>query len=138
MKKEWSSNWISSKQPRKQRKYRHNAPLHVKQKFISAHLSEVLRKRFGKRSLSLRKGDEVKVMNGTDKGFKGKVERVNLKNTKIYIEGLNTKKVDGSEVMKAIDPSNLMIIEAKIEDKKRQMIIERSRTAKTKTAKKGE
>ncbi|MCK5023155.1 MAG: 50S ribosomal protein L24, partial [Candidatus Aenigmarchaeota archaeon] len=127
MKKEWSSNWISSKQPRKQRKYRHNAPLHVKQKFISAHLSEVLRKRFGKRSLSLRKGDEVKVMNGTDKGFKGKVERVNLKNTKIYIEGLNTKKVDGSEVMKAIDPSNLMIIEAKIEDKKRQMIIERSR-----------
>lgn len=130
--KEWSNKWVSSKQPRKQRKYRHNAPLHVKQKFISAHLSEVLRTRFGKRSLSLRKGDEVKVTRGDDRGFKGKVERIDLKSSKIYIDGLNVKKVDGSEVLKPMDPSNVMITEAKVEDKRRQMIIERSRKAKEK------
>ncbi len=137
MKKEWSNKWVSSKQPRKQRKYRHNAPMHVRQKFVSAHLSEVLRKRFGKRSLTLRKGDEIKVMRGKDKGFKGKVERIDLKTSKIYIEGLNVKKVDGSEVLKPVNPSNLLIMESKMEDKMRQMIIERSRDLKE-TKKKGE
>ncbi|MEE9323185.1 MAG: 50S ribosomal protein L24 [Candidatus Aenigmarchaeota archaeon] len=135
--KEWSSKWVASKQPRKQRKYRHSAPLHVRQKFVSSHLSEVLRKRFERRSLPLRKGDEVKVMRGSDKGFKGKVERIDLKNSKVYVEGLNVKKVDGSEVLKPINPSNLLITEPKMEDKRRQLIVERSREAKERS-KKGE
>jgi large subunit ribosomal protein L24 len=128
--KEWSNAWISSKQPRKQRKYRYNAPLHVRQKFVSAHLAEALKTRFGKRSLPLRKGDEVKVMVGTKKGFRGKIERIDLKRSKIYIEGLNVKKVDGSEVLRAIEPSNLLLVEPKMDDKRRQMIVERSRTSK--------
>jgi len=130
MKREWSSKWIASKQPRKQRKFRHRSPLHRRQKFVSAHLSEILRRRFGKRSLPLRKGDEVKVMRGSDKGFKGKIERVDLKTSKVYIEGLNVKKVDGSEVLRAVEPSNLLIVEPKMEDKRRQAIVERSREAK--------
>ncbi|MCK4336032.1 MAG: 50S ribosomal protein L24 [Candidatus Aenigmarchaeota archaeon] len=134
--KEWSNKWVSSRQPRKQRKYRYNAPLHVRQKFVSAHLSEVLRGRFGKRSLPLRKGDEVKVMRGSDKGFKGKIERIDLKEGKVYIEGLNVKKVDGSEVLKPKDPSNLLITESKMEDKRRQMIVERSREKEEEKAKK--
>ncbi len=131
MKKKWSGKWIASKQPRKQRKFRHNAPMHVRQKFVSAHLSEIIRRRFGKRSLQLRKGDEVKVMRGKDKGFKGKVERIDLKTSKVYIEGLNVKKVDGSEVLRAIEPSNLLIMDPKMEDKRRQAIVERAREAKS-------
>ena len=134
--KEWSKKWVSSKQPRKQRKYRHKAPLHVRQKFVSAHLSEVLRGRFEKRSLPLRKGDEVKVMRGEDKGFKGKIERIDLKNSKVYVEGLNVKKVDGSEVLRPVEPSNLLITETKMEDKRRQNIIERSRETREKKARK--
>jgi large subunit ribosomal protein L24 len=130
MKKLWSPEWVSSKQPRKQRKYRHNAPLHVRRRFISAHLSEVLRQRFGKRSLPLRKGDEVKVMRGKDRGFKGNIDRIDLKRGKIFIEGLNVKKVDGSEVLKAVDPSNLLITEPKMDDKRRQNVVERTREAK--------
>lgn len=129
--KEWSNMWVASKQPRKQRKFRHNAPLHVRHKFVSAHLSEVLRRRFGKRSLPLRKGDEVKVMRGRDRGFKGKVERIDLKKSKVYIEGLNVKKVDGSEVLKPVEPSNLLIVDPKMDDKRRQAVIERAREAKT-------
>ena len=34
MKRKYSSSWKSSKQPRKQRKYRQNAPLHIKQKLV--------------------------------------------------------------------------------------------------------
>jgi large subunit ribosomal protein L24 len=101
--------------------------LHVRQKFVSAHLSEALKNRFGKRSLPLRKGDDVKVMRGSKKGFRGKVERVNLKRSKIYIEGLNVKKVDGSEVLRPINPSNLLLVEPKMDDKRRQTIVERSR-----------
>jgi large subunit ribosomal protein L24 len=131
--KEWSNKWVSSRQPRKQRKYRRNAPLHVRQSLVSAHLSEVLRGRFGKRSLPLRKGDVVKVMRGSDKGFKARIERIDLKNSKVYIEGLNVKKVDGSEVLKPVEPSNLLITEPKMEDKRRQVIIERSKETKEKS-----
>ncbi len=135
--KEWSKKWVSSKQPRKQRKYRHKAPLHVRQKFVSAHLSEVLRGRFEKRSLPLRKGDGVKVMRGKDKGFKGKIDRIDLKTSKVYVEGLNVKKVDGSEVLRPVEPSNLLITETKMEDKRRQNIIERSRETGEKKSNKG-
>jgi len=132
MKKAWSGKWVSSKLPRKQRKYRYNAPMHVRHKFVSAHLSEALRNRFGRRSLPLRAGDEIKVMRGSKKGFKGKVERIDLKKSQIYIEGFNVKKVDGSEVLKALDPSNLIIVEPKMDDKRRQMVVERSKGGKTK------
>ena len=125
MRKEWSSKWIRSKQPRKQRKYRYNAPLHIRRKFVSAHLSPELREKFGKRSFPLRKGDEVKVMRGEFKGFKGVVERVNLKDLKIYIEDLKVKKADGSEVLRPVRPSNLMIIKLNLDDKKRLEALER-------------
>jgi len=125
--KAWSKKWISSTRPGKQRKYRYNAPMHVRQKFVSAHLSEALRNRFGKRSLPLRKGDEVKIMRGSKKGSKGKVDRINLRKSKIYVEGINVKKVDGSEVLISLEPSNLLIVEPKMDDKRRQMIVERSR-----------
>ncbi|RLJ05361.1 MAG: 50S ribosomal protein L24 [Candidatus Aenigmatarchaeota archaeon] len=130
MKKEWSSKWIRSKQPRKQRKYRYNAPLHIRRKFVSAHLSPELRERFGKRSFPLRKGDEVKVMRGEFRGFKGVVERVNLRDLKIYIEDLKVKKADGSEVLKPLRSSNLMIVKLNLDDKKRLEALERG----TKTA----
>ena len=51
-------------QSRKQRNYRHKAPLHIKQKFVSAHLSKELRQKCGRRSLGVRKGDKVKVTTG--------------------------------------------------------------------------
>lgn len=129
--KEWSKKWIASKQPRKQRKYRHNAPMHVRQKFVSARLSDALSNRFGRRSMQIRKGDEVKIMRGSDRGFKGNVERVDLKRSRVFIENLNAKKVDGSEVLRPVEPSNLMITEAGMDDKRRQMIAERSRKGKS-------
>jgi large subunit ribosomal protein L24 len=64
MKKKWSKTWKSSKQPRKQRKYRHNAPLHIKHKFLSASLSKDLKKKYNIRNISLRKGDRVKNYDG--------------------------------------------------------------------------
>jgi large subunit ribosomal protein L24 len=136
MRSEWSNKWKTSTQPRKQRKYRLNAPLHAKKKFLSVNLSKTLRERFGKRNMVVRKGDEVVVMRGTLRGTRGPVDRVDINREKVYVEGVKAKKVDGSEVSKPLTPSNLMITKLTIEDKKRQAVIERSGTTVKKAAKK--
>jgi large subunit ribosomal protein L24 len=119
MKRKFSNHWKSSKQPRKQRKFRHNAPLHVRQKLVSATLDKSLRKEFKTRSLPVRKNDEVQVMRGEFKKMKGKVSRVDLKKMKVYVEGIKRKKSSGQEVLIPIDPSNVKIVKLYTDDKKR-------------------
>jgi large subunit ribosomal protein L24 len=126
MKKSWSAKWVSSSQPRKQRKYRYNAPLHTRRKFLSAHISKELRERFGKRAVAVRKGDEVLVMKGEFRGFKGNVDSVDLSGSRIYVDGMKRKKVDGSEVSVPIQPSNVMITKLSLDDKRRQAVFERA------------
>lgn len=125
MKKEWSTKWKGSVQPRKQRKFRANAPLSVRRKFLSAHLTPSLRERYGTRSVVLRKGDQIQVMRGSSKGTKGSVERVDTKTGRIYMDALKVKKADGSEVMKPVVASNVMVTSLVMEDKKRAKSIER-------------
>lgn len=126
MKQLWSSKWKSSIQPRKQRKFRHNAPLHIRHKLVSANLSPAMRREFGRRSMPLRKGDEVEVMRGSFRELRGVVERTDLKACKVYVDKIKIKKVDGSEVLKALEPSNLRITKMGLEDKRRQRALERS------------
>ncbi len=119
MKKEFSNKWIASKQPRKQRKYRANAPLHLKRKFLSVNLSKDLRTKYSRRNIPLRKGDLVKIMRGKFKGKQGKVIETKTKAEKIFIEKIQTKKRDGSSVNVPLKASNLQIIELNLEDRKR-------------------
>ncbi|HLD85020.1 MAG TPA: 50S ribosomal protein L24 [archaeon] len=119
MKKNYSPKWVSSKQPRKQRKYRAHAPLHRRQAMASAHLDKALRKETKKRSAQVRVGDEVVVMRGTFRKKGGKVSLVDLKKLKIQIEGVKVKKISGQEVPASIDPSNVMITRFNMEDKLR-------------------
>lgn len=125
MKKKFSRNWRKSKQPRKQRKYRYNAPLHIKQTFMKAHLSKELRKKYNRRSLGLKKGDKVKIMRGQFKKKIGKVDRVDLKKSYVYVTGIEVIKKDGTKTFYPLKPSNLMITELNLDDKKRQKILER-------------
>lgn len=125
MKKKFSSKWKSSKQPRKQRKYRHNAPLHTRQRMVSSHLSPDLKKAYGKRSLPLRRGDEVLVITGEHSGRKSKVERIDLKSMKALLVDIKRKKATGQEVHIPLDPSNLMIVNADTSDKRRMKKVRR-------------
>jgi len=125
MKTKFSSSWKNSVQPRKQRKYRHNAPLHIKQKFVSAHLSKELIKKYSKRNINLRKGDVVKILRGQFKNKAGKVDQIDLKKTKVYIEGIGLTKKDGTKTRYPIHPSNLAITELNLDDKMRQKKLER-------------
>ena len=125
MKKAFSKKWIGSKQPRKQRKFVANAPIHIKRKLLSVNLSRELRKKYGKRNIVVRKDDKVKIKRGSFKGKEGKVLEVLIKRGKIYIEGMQTDKQDGSKAKVPFRASNLQIIELYLEDKKRLNTLER-------------
>ncbi len=119
-----------SKQPKKQRKALFRAPLHKRQKLMSAPLSPELREKFGIRNLPVRKGDTVRVMRGTWAGHEGKVVRVDLRKTRIYIDGVTVRKADGTPKFYPIHPSKVMIISLDTSDKRRMAIIERRQKAK--------
>ena len=114
-----------SSKPRKQRKFLHTAPLHIKRKIFASHLSKELRERFKRRALPLRKGDEIQVMRGKFKGKTGKVARVNYKKYRVYIEGVTRKRTVGTEAQVGLHPSKLMVINLNLDDKRRQKILER-------------
>ena len=123
--KQFSNTWKNSWKPAKQRQYRLNATLAIKQKLMHAHLSKDLRKKYGKRNIGLRQGDKVKILRGRFKKHEGKVEKINLKNSKIFVAGAELTKKDGSKKLLAIEPSNLMITELNMDDKFRQKLFER-------------
>lgn len=120
MKQEFSTSWEASRQVRKQRKFRFNAPLHIRQKFMSAHLSKELRKKYGRRAAPVRKGDEVKVMRGSFADKKAKVADVNLKTLKVQLEGITRQKKDGTKVSVGFSPSILQIVAIETGDKERE------------------
>lgn len=126
MKKTFSKGWNSSKQPRKQRKYRFHAPLHIRQKLAGSHLSKDLKKKYNTRSVQPKKGDKVKVLRGQFKGKSGKIERIDLKKSKLYINGIELIKKDGTKMMYPINPSNVIVEELNLEDKKRVKSLERN------------
>ena len=121
-KNKWSASWKSSSRPRKQRKYVYNAPLHVLRKLLSVHLSKELKQKYGKRNVPVRKEDKVKIMRGQFKGKVGKVIVVDVRYKKVYVDGVNTVKRDGSKRPFALNPSNLMITELFVDDKIRKKI----------------
>ena len=131
MKQNFSKHWIGSKLPRKQRKYRANAPSHIRHKLMSASLNPELRKKYGKRNTPLRKDDEVKIMVGEFKGKVGKIDVIDNSNLRISIAGMTRAKKDGSKVGAWFNPSNVQIKELNLEDKQRVKAIERKATAKT-------
>jgi large subunit ribosomal protein L24 len=116
---------LNSKQPKKQRKFLHNAPLHLRQKLMSAPLSGELREKYGVRNLPVREGDKVKIVRGDFKGKEGNVMEVDLTRYRIHVEGVTQTKVDGTEVFYPIHPSNVIITDLNLDDPERKKIIER-------------
>lgn len=127
MKNEWSKHWISSVQPRKQRKYTYNAPLHVMRDFLAAPLSKELKKKYLVNSIIVRKGDKVKVLRGQFKGKIGTIEDVQIKNMRVCIENVTYTGRDGKKKYYPIHPSKVLILELNLDDKKRKASIVRSK-----------
>ena len=95
---------------------------------LSVNLTKKLREKVKKRNIVVRKGDIVKIMKGKFKKKSGKVLRVFTKQGKITIEGIQVKKMDGSNALVKMQPSNLQITE----------MTERTKKTKEETKKKTE
>ncbi len=119
MKKNFVKSWNSSVQPRKQRKYLKNAPLHIASKFLAANLSKELRQKYTKRAIRVRKGDKIKVMRGQYTGQTGTVDRVSVKYQKVYVTGIDQFRKDGTKRLIPLVASNVQIVQLDTTDKKR-------------------
>ncbi len=111
---------IASKQPRKQRRARYNAPLHLRGSLLHAPLADELKNKYSKRCLRVVKGDTVRVIRGDDAGKEGLVDIVLVAKTKIVVDGVSVKKADGTEVPRPIDPSNVVITKLNLADRRRE------------------
>lgn len=115
---------VTSSQPRKQRKFRYNAPLHVKSTFMTCRLTEELTNKYG-RSARVVVGDTVKIMRGDHAGTEGKVREIDIKREKVTVEGVSVAKSDGKEEPRPVHPSNLQITRLNLDDAKRVASLER-------------
>ncbi|MGK0232090.1 MAG: large subunit ribosomal protein L24 [Patescibacteria group bacterium] len=123
MKAEFNKNWNKSKQPRKQRKFLANAPNHIKRKQLTATLDKPLRTKHDRRSIEVRKNDEVKVMRGKFAKKQGKILIINTDKAKVQIDGLTITKRDGEKVGAWFHASNLKIVKLEDSDVKRMKTV---------------
>ncbi len=115
------------KNPGKQRKRLFNAPAHIRHKLMAAPLSSELTASRGAKTLPVRKGDTVRIQRGDNKGFEGKVSRVDPKNFRVYLEGLTREKVDGTNIFISVHPSKIQIRNLNLDDKQRKEILGRKK-----------
>ena len=97
MKQKFSTSWLSSKQPRKQRKYLYNLTNHLKRKVMASGLSKELKVRFGVNAIEVRTNDIVRIMRGKFKKKEGKVVEINMKKKN------NLEKQLGSQIYEVLD-----------------------------------
>lgn len=90
---------------------------------ISAHLSKELRAQYKRRSLGVRKGDEIKVLKGKHRGKVGTIEEVDTKNSALLISGIKVKRTVGTEKSLPIKPSEIVVTNLNLADSMRQKIL---------------
>lgn len=116
---------MKSKKPGKQRKELFTAPLHMKRRWLAAHLEENLLLKYDKRSIALVKGDTVRVMRGSYRGHEDKVASIDTKEGYVEVEGLTITKADGKKIAKPLHPSKLLVTKLNLTDKWRRQKLER-------------
>lgn len=104
--------------------------MHARHKLLAARLNPELEKKYGCRSLPVRKGDKVKIMRGDMKGLEGDVLTVDTKYHALNIAGVTTRKADGTEVFKPVHPSNVMLVKLQLERERERALARRSKVGK--------
>ncbi len=109
-----------SEQPTKQRNETDRAPLHERHRQVRATLSDDLREEYGKRSVTVNTGDTVEVLRGDYAGEEGEVVDVDLKDAAVHVEEVTQETVEGEDVPRPLDASNLRVTELNLEDPMRE------------------
>eukprot|EP01023_Acetabularia_acetabulum_P044125 TRINITY_DN44226_c0_g1_i1.p2 TRINITY_DN44226_c0_g1~~TRINITY_DN44226_c0_g1_i1.p2 ORF type:complete len:152 (+),score=14.12 TRINITY_DN44226_c0_g1_i1:109-564(+) len=120
------SNTVSSSR-RKSRKAYLSAPSSQRRIIMSAPLSKDLRKKYGVRSVPIRRDDEVIIVRGQHKSTTpAKVTTCYRRKYVIHLEKLTLEKPNGTPVNIGLHPSNCVITKLKL-DKDRLALLERKR-----------
>ena len=133
---------MKTTKPTKQRKRMYLAPATDRYRRFSAPLSSKLKDSQGTSSVPVRKGDTVMIMRGDRKGSEGKVNQIDRKNYRIFVDGATREKVDGTTIPVPIHPSKVMITRLNLDDKwrkkamGRKVVVEKSVVAKEEPPKK--
>ena len=83
----------------------------------AASLSSELRKKFGKRSARIVKGDTVKILRGEFYGTAGKVTKILTQKNSINVDGVKREKTKGEKVDVPIHATNVIITALNDDDK---------------------
>ena len=83
----------------------------------AASLSSELRKKFGKRSARIVKGDTVKILRGEFYGTAGKVTKILTQKNSITVDGVKREKVKGEKIDVPIHATNVIITALNDDDK---------------------
>lgn len=112
---------IKSGKPRKQRRFRFTAPMHVRQRFVHVRVSKELAAKLAtkRRSVAVRRGDTVRIMSGSSRGKTGKVLSVDLRKGAVFVDGIARKNAKGKELQIPIVASNVYAIDLDLGDKLR-------------------
>jgi large subunit ribosomal protein L24 len=116
---------MKTTKPGKQRKKLYQASLSERYRRFSAPLSSKLKESHNTSSVPVRRGDTVTIMRGDRRGSEGKVQRIDRKNYRIFVEGVDREKVDGTKILIPIHPSKVMITRLNLDDKWRKKVMER-------------
>ena len=130
-----TNNLVSSSR-RKSRKAHFTAPSHIRRHLMSSRLSKELREKHSVKSIPIRKGDEVLVTRGLNKGQSGKVLTVYRKKFCIHVERLTKDKTNGQSVPLPIHPSNVFVTKLKIDKDRKNLLDKKARTTKEKKGQK--
>jgi len=92
---------------------------------MTAPLSEDLQDQYGIRHMPVRTKDKVLILRGDFAWSEGEVTEVDLKRSRIYVDGVTIEKTDGTERFYPIHPSNVVITSLHLKDDRRNEIIDR-------------
>jgi large subunit ribosomal protein L24 len=109
----------------------YEAPAHKVRKLLTAPLSDELRKSQERRSYPVRKGDTVKILRGDFAGIEGKINDIDARRQRIFVEGVQREKTSGTSATVSVNSSKVMITKLNLDDKWRAESVKLSRAKPT-------
>jgi large subunit ribosomal protein L24 len=107
-----------SSHPRKTRNQQiYYATIQRASKQLSCSLSKELRKKYGKRSTRILKGDTAKIIRGEFAGVDGKVTKISIPDRGVNIEGVKKEKLKGDKFDVYVRTANIVVTALDTEDK---------------------
>lgn len=111
--------------PSKQRRQAALATEKDLQRQMRGNLSEKLREKYGIRSVSVRKGDTVKILRGDFAGIEGKVIETHRRSQRVTVEGVTREKVSGEQTRVPVHVSKITVTSLDMSDRWRSEKLEK-------------